>query len=111
MTDSDCGGDVCTRNGECLAASDVWSVKVSWTIRGMPANATTCAPTPDLYLYFGGTYANDTFGYEPVPCMAGQFTIDKLPKRYTSVELGVQGGASSYAPIDGSGHAMLDLSP
>ena len=33
-----------------------------------------------LYLMFAGTQVNDTFGYEPVPCKPGVFTVDKLPR-------------------------------
>jgi hypothetical protein len=110
--DSDCGGgNVCTRNGECLPASEVRFVRITWTIRGMPASDMLCAPTPDLYLLFAGTQLNDTFGYAPVPCKAGLFTIDKLPRRYVSVEIGVEGGFSEVAAFDAQGNAAFDLAP
>ena len=90
MVDTDCGGgEVCTRNMECLAPSDVYSVKVTWTIRGSAANASTCAASPDFYIQFDGPEQRDTFGYEPVPCDPGQFTVDKLPKRFTQAEIGI----------------------
>jgi hypothetical protein len=107
-SDSDCGGDVCARNGECTAASNIRMVKVTWTVRGQQASATTCAPAPSLELYFYST--EDTFGYEPVPCMEGQFTIDKIPLRYDQVELDRQGGSPvGYSPIGPSSTVMFDL--
>jgi hypothetical protein len=110
--DSDCGtGNVCTRNTECLPAGEVRSARITWTIRGMPANETLCAPTPSFYVLFAGTQLNDTFGYEPVPCKAGLFSIDKLPRRFVSVEIGVSGGFSEVQAFDAQGNAAFDLAP
>jgi hypothetical protein len=110
--DSDCGGSrVCARNSECLPATEVRPIRVTWTIRGMPANDLLCAPTPDFYVLFSATQINDTFGYEPVPCKAGLFTVDKLPRRFVSVELGVDGGFSEVKAFDAQGNAAFDLVP
>jgi len=110
--DSDCGGGtVCARDGECLAASDVWPVKVSWTIRGSAANASTCASSPDFYLQFDAELQQDTFGYEPVPCEQGQFLVDKLPKRFVQVEIGENNRFLDAAPISAQGSASFDLYP
>ena len=110
--DSDCGADVCARDGECLPAADVRMVKVTWTIRGAAANATSCAATPDFYLQFDGPTQNDTFGYTPVPCAAGQFSIDKLPTRFDQVELGVDNRFNDVARIAAAtGLATFDLYP
>lgn len=112
MVDSDCGGNaVCARTGECLAASEVWPVRVTWTIRGAPASDAACAPTPSFYVQFAGTGLNDTFGYAPVPCKAGLFTVDKLPRRFVSVEIGVENGASDAQAFDANGNASFDLFP
>jgi hypothetical protein len=111
QTDADCGGEVCTRTHECLAASQIRSVKATWTIRGMAASATTCATTPDFYIQFDGSTNIDVVAYTPVPCVAGQFTIDKLPKRFNAVELGVEGNVHDIAIIDGSGMATFNLYP
>ena len=113
MTDSDCGGGgtVCARDGECLAASDVWAVKVSWTIRGSAANATTCASSPDFYLQFDSQIQQDTFGYEPVPCEQGSFLVDKLPKRFVQVEIGENNRFLDAQPITSAGSASFDLYP
>jgi len=112
QVDDDCSGSkVCTRNGECLAASEVRVVRVAWTIRGQAASATTCGPTPNFYLLFGSFDASDTYGYEPVPCAAGVFTVDKLPSRYNSVEIGADGRFQQEAVFDSQGHATFDLMP
>ena len=109
--DSDCGSDICARDGECLPADQVRSVKLTWTIRGMPASATTCASNPDFYIQFDGPSVDDTFGYAPVPCMEGQFTIDRLPTRFGAAEMGVEGQYSAYAVIQPDGTAAFDLAP
>jgi hypothetical protein len=112
MIDSDCGGTaVCARDGECLSASDVWPVKVTWTIRGSAANASTCAPSPSFYLQFDAEIQQDTFGYEPVPCEQGQFLVDKLPKRFVQVEIGENNRFLDAQPIDAMGSASFDLYP
>ncbi len=108
-TDSQCGGDICARDGECIAASQVRQVKITWTIDGQPASATTCGPAPSLYLQFDGPTFQDTFGFAPVPCMQGQFTIDRLPKRFDQVELGADGGFNQVTGIDSSNSASFDL--
>lgn len=110
--DSNCSGnDVCARNGECLAPSQVRSIRVMWTIKGQAASATTCAATPNFYILFASADPNDLYGYEPVPCPAGVFSIDKLPTRYVSVEMGVDGGFSQDAQINAQGQATFDLRP
>jgi hypothetical protein len=107
-TDSECGGDVCARNGECVSAADVRMVKVTWTVRGQPASATTCGSTTDLELWFDSP--SDYFGYEPVPCMEGLFTIDKIPTRYDEVELDIAGGSPvGFSPIPANLTVSFDL--
>ncbi len=110
VTDGDCGNDVCARDGECLPAADVTAVKVTWTIRGMPASTTTCAQTPDFFIYFQSP--SDRFGFAPVPCNQGSFFVDKLPKRYTQVEIGADGRFDDFTIIDPqTGTAKFDLFP
>jgi hypothetical protein len=112
QVDDDCGGSlVCARNSECIAASDVRVVRVTWTMRGMPASATTCAATPSFYVMFSSPARADTYGYEPVPCAAGLFTVDKLPKRFNAVEIGVDHGYSEATAFDSQGNASFDLAP
>jgi hypothetical protein len=108
--DNECGaGNVCARDGECLPAGDVRGVKVLWTLAGQVADATTCAATPDFYIQFYGQRAGYTFGYEPVPCMQGQFYIDKLPIVFDQVELGATNRYDQVTRVDAFGNATFDL--
>lgn len=112
--DSDCAGtgsaDVCARDGECLPSSQIWTIHVNWTIAGQPASATTC--TSDFELSF---LVNDPsqpygpeFGFAPVPCAEGRFTIDKMPTDYEYVILSDD---QTYVTgmFDGSGNVTLDF--
>jgi len=109
---NDCPGDqVCARSSECLPADQIRSVHVNWSVRGQAASPTTCAPAPSLYLLFFSDDPNDAFGYEPVPCVAGLFTIDKLPTRFTGVEIGTDGGFSDRAPINAQGLPAVHFAP
>lgn len=110
--DSDCGGTaVCARSSECLPASEVRAVRITWTIRGMPASDSTCARSPNFYISFAGATLSDTFGYAPVPCKAGLFTVDKLPRRFVSAEIGVTNGFHDAKAFDANGNAAFDLFP
>lgn len=108
--DSDCGGgDVCARDHMCTAPSSVRPVMATWTIRGAAASVTTCGTHEDLYITFIGADFGDTLGFAPVPCKLGQFSVDKLPLRFGSVELGVEGGTSDTRALNAAGVAALDL--
>jgi hypothetical protein len=112
QVDSDCGGEVCARTNECLPASQIRMVKVTWTIRGMAASAQTCAASPSFYIQFDGRSVQDTAAYAPVPCDQGQFSVDKLPRRFDQVEMGVEGRVHDIAIIDPtSGTATFNLAP
>ena len=112
QVDDDCSGSkVCARNGDCLAASDVRAIRVTWTIRGQPASAATCGTSPNFYILFASHDFNDSYGYEPVPCVSGVFSVDKLPTKYYSVEIGADGRFSQEAVFDSQGHASFDLTP
>jgi len=109
-SDSHCGDDVCARSGECLPRSSVRAVTVKWTINGVAASSLSCADHPDLYLQFEGADYGDTFRVSPVPCRAGSYFVDKLPKRYLQVELGADGGTGDLSPIDlVTAQAQFDL--
>jgi len=110
-TDSDCsGGEICARDEVCWPSDDVRAVKVTWTFAGQPASAATCSATPNLFVYFSNDEA--TFGFEPVPCAAGVFPIDRLETEYTSVELGDElGSFDLYGAFDATGQAAFDIAP
>ena len=110
VNDSQCGDDVCTRGGECVARSSVRSVRVKWTIDGAAASLATCDTHRALYLQFNGTDYGDTLRFEPVVCSQGSFFVDKLAKRYQQVELGIQGGTGTVQSIDPvTAQAQIDL--
>ena len=110
QSDSQCGDDVCARNGECIARSNIREVTVKWTVNGVAADPSSCATHPDLYLQFDGPDYGDALRFAPVPCREGSFFVDKLPKRYVQVELGSEGGASDVSSIDAvTAQAQFDL--
>jgi len=110
--DADCGGGVCARNGECSAPADVRAVTVDWTIRGEAASPETCSRSPDLYIDFLADTAADLWSYDPAPCQAGRFFVDKLPRRFDRVEIGNLD--ETWYEIDAigpDGTVTLDLMP
>ncbi len=107
--DSECGVQVCARDGLCYPAASVRLVVTTWTIDGEVADARKCVGHPDLYIHFA--IANgDSFGYAPVPCRNGKFTVDKLPVSYTRVQIGPEGTSDgTSALITSTNAAMIDL--
>lgn len=108
--DPDCGTGVCARDGRCSPAADVRAVKTTWTINGVPATKAACAGWP-LYIEFADDNTDERLEFDPVPCDIGQYSIDKLPLRFDSVEVGVDvdGGAWDATTIGAGGTARLDL--
>jgi hypothetical protein len=109
--DSECGGSyVCARTGECLPESAVRIVRTTWTLEGQPASDATCTSAPKLSITFL-TGPGDVFGFAPVPCDAGKFTVDKLPTRFSSVALARLGDdhGGGTAAFDVEGNALIDL--
>jgi hypothetical protein len=110
VSDSQCGDDICARGGECTGRTSVRDVMVRWTVNGVAAGTTACNSHPDLFLQFDGPDYGDTIRFAPVPCVAGLFNIDKLPKRYAQVELGIDGATGSVVRIDArTAQAQFDL--
>jgi hypothetical protein len=109
--DSACAtGELCTRSGACLPASEVRAIHVTWTLSGQPADANTCRVEPRLRINIHASIDSGRVSYAPVPCVAGKFTVDKLPRSFDQVELGRErGDAPRSAMIDAAGEAALDL--
>jgi hypothetical protein len=103
-------GQVCSRGDHlCVGPSEVRVTTTNWTINGQPPDTGNCQGLT-LYIQFLSDFDNDNFGFSPVPCETGRFSVDKLPLRYRAVELGVQGGSENdRASFDTEGNAMLDL--
>jgi hypothetical protein len=110
QADRECStGELCARTGSCLPASQIHAVHVNWTVRGMAASEAACSPSPDLEIDFRASDSDARFGYAPVPCVEGRFTVDKLPTKYTVVRLR-HGSTWEMAPIDAvTGDAVFDL--
>jgi hypothetical protein len=110
VRDDQCGDDMCARSGECLGASSLRQVTVKWTVDGESASAASCAAHPDLYIQFEGPDYGDILRYAPVPCIQGSFFVDKLPKRYQQVELGLENSTGDVTSIDvTTAQAQFDL--
>lgn len=111
--DSDCsGGDVCARDEACWPSNEVRSVKLTWTIGGSAVGSDSCAAYPLFFVDFWSY--NEEFGFAPVPCIAGEFPIDKLPTVYTETEIGNDGSGAFFdlsSSIDSNGSASFDLVP
>ena len=112
QVDTDCGsGQVCARTGECLLPSDVETVHVTWTLQGQAASTTTCASSPQLEIDVPGGDGS-WWGWAPVPCDEGKFTVDKLPTRFSEADVSIENdpGSTVTATIDAAtGNASLDL--
>jgi hypothetical protein len=111
-SDSSCGGgDVCARNGECMPASKVRSVHVTWTLSGKPADEASCSAQPELQIKILATNNGDRVDYSPVPCVAGKFSVDVLPTSFDRAELGPERGRDGWRSgmLDAEGNATLDL--
>jgi hypothetical protein len=112
QSDSDCSdGNVCARDESCWPSDDIYSVKITWTIGGQPAGSDTCSQFPDFFVNFYSQV--EEFGFAPVPCMAGEFPVDKLPTAYTEVEVGDVNYQffDETMQIDANGSASFDLAP
>jgi hypothetical protein len=108
--DADCVTQVCARDGACYSASNIRAAHVTWTVAGKVADDTSCARSVNLYIRFSGP-GGEAFGYAPVPCHNGKYTMDKLPTSYTRVELGRDGAPSgTTGSIDTvTGDVAIDL--
>lgn len=110
-SDAACGtGYVCARNGECTSAANVRIVRTTWTLKTQLASDTTCVSAKALDITFT-TSGGEMFGFAPVPCDAGKFTVDKLPTRFTMVTLARSGDyyGGAIATFDVEGNAAIDL--
>ncbi len=110
-TDSDCSGQVCARDEQCYPAAQIRSVVINWTVSGAPPTASSCAAIPNLVLELDTSDLSTGFEFEPVPCIEGKFTLDKLPTIYTEVDLGVEGDFSQSERIGSDNTVSFDLTP
>jgi hypothetical protein len=111
VIDGDCETDsICTHPMGCWPVAELYTAHVSWTINGMPANATTCAGLPPLTIAFHGAKAGQQIEFRPVACAEGKFTLIQVPTVLTTVKLGTRDQGDASATIDtATGEAALDL--
>lgn len=109
--DADCPGQVCARDRACYPADRVRFARVTWTVGGKVATSLSCGDLIELHLELATAADDDGFGFAPVACRAGAFTIDKLPTRYTQAHLGENGATLAWsAPIDAAtGEAAIAI--
>ncbi len=110
-TDGDCSGQVCARDEQCYPASQIRSVVINWTVSGAAPTATSCASIANLVLQFDTNDLSTSFEFEPVPCIEGKFTLDKLPTIYTQVDLGSENDFAQSEPIGSDNTVSFDLIP
>jgi hypothetical protein len=111
----DCASnETCARNHVCWPTGELREIHASWTLRGAPASATTCATAPnDLSISFYDSEGSrsDNVSYTPLACAQGKFTIDLLPPTFNRVAISRQSGDDlREAVVDSNGNAFLDLS-
>jgi len=109
FVDEECSSrEACARDGLCWLAVDVRPVKTFWTVNGQAATQAACSRYPNLYVQYQGRTV-ENLGFSPVPCDIGEFNVDKLPRDYTRVEVGVDGGPWNATSIGSSGQVTVDL--
>ena len=109
--DSDCqAGSVCVRAGQCFPQDQTRSIAVVWTVGGQPASDAACGIHADFTLQFDSDVGY-SYGYAPVPCRAGKFTVDKIATIVNFVEMFDNAGSGAAGQIvDATDQATLDLS-
>jgi hypothetical protein len=111
--DRDCsGGDVCARDGQCLPAAYVRAVRVTWTVGGAAASPASCAAHLELAIQFSDDAGGDdgeSFGFAPVPCMEGVFSVDRMPMSIVDVTMNYDdfSGPPRFARIGDDGNAAI----
>ena len=94
----------------CTTSTTVRVVHVNWTVNDATATVASCTHAPDLAITFADAQGYQ-FGFAPVPCKAGRYTIDKMPSHYTRVTLSRSGDYNGGAngQFDTTGNVSLDL--
>lgn len=106
-------GEVCARTHECLGASAVRAVRVSWTLAGQTDVVAACesAGLASLTITYSAPDGS-TLAFAPVACALGLYMIDKLPLRFDRVELsGSAADGTYYAGSVAIGNAAEVLIP
>ena len=113
MADADCNSAqlICSSTFQCMQPSQVRAIHVNWTLDEQPASPTTCGGAPTLQLSFTDINGTTGWGYAPVPCAEGKFTIIKMPLTFVGALMGAENGEGSYftGTFDTTGNTTIDL--
>ncbi|MBP9086629.1 MAG: hypothetical protein KBG15_10960 [Kofleriaceae bacterium] len=115
--DSDCGGSVpnliCDQSKVCADKATLRTIRVNWTINGNTPSGATCTGIDRMKLEFTSEDNAVAFAFDPVPCAAGSFPIDKMPNAVIKVKItatkltGAPLVGESF--IDGSGNVNINI--
>ncbi len=116
-TDNDCGGAVpnliCDQSRVCADKTTLRTIRVNWTINGSTPSGATCSSIDHLKLDFASDDGVVAFAFDPVPCAAGSFPIDEMPKAVIKVKItGVKLAGTSLVGesfIDSAGNVIIDI--
>jgi hypothetical protein len=106
------GGDVCSIEGKYLPASGVEAVRVTWTVSGQPASASTCAGSLEtITVQLKDPNSSDAYG-ATVQCADGAFSPSKVPTDLQTVL--IYGSSPDHllgSATLANGSAAVDLMP
>ena len=80
----------------------------TWTLRGQPASAASCAGIDHLALTIFSNQCSGAATIEPIPCAAGRIRYDNLPRGPGTLELDA---LDARGVTIASGMAPFDLEP
>jgi hypothetical protein len=110
--DGDCGVVVCDNSSICTDMGMLRKVQVSWTINGSIPGASNCTGVARLEVEFQAL-DGAAFGYGPVPCTAGLFSLLKMPSKFVKAKLTAirTGGGDSQVTgdIGADGFVNVDI--
>ena len=113
--------EVCSRGGECIAASDAIEIRASWTIGGQapsPAAPGPCGNIDAFEVSLESDGARDIpLVYYPVPCDLGQVYYDRMSSKVQTLRMSAAAADGSilevlFADIEGpSANVQLNFNP
>jgi hypothetical protein len=115
--DGDCkgnvGGLVCDQASFCTDSATLQTVRARWTLKGLTPGGASCSAYSRLVVEFKSPDGATDFGFDPVPCPAGMFTINKVPSQITKARViaYLNAGGTSMADgfIDPSGNVSINV--
>jgi hypothetical protein len=114
--DADCrSGELCAADSGCAFPRDVFTMAITWTVHGAPADVTTCAQFAAVQVSVYGNDYEAQFGFPSFACSIGQFTIERVPVWYVDVGLVAQVPPHYFTKWSGDAeatpHVAFDIAP